>query len=66
MLSTTPRDVLGVNGFRGPLPTKLGQNNDGDLIPHQPIDTDDFRLHTAIIAHFFEKHVSEDDGMFTF
>ena len=52
-------------GSEAPTPMKLGQNKDGNQMPHQSIDTIDFRLLAAIIFHFLKKHMSEDDGMFT-
>ena len=44
----------GVNGVRGPHPMKLGQNKDGNQMPHQSIDTTDFRSLAAIIFHFLK------------
>ena len=50
-------DVWYCNRFRDSFPIKLGQNNDGNQISQQLIDTDDFWLLTAIIAHFWKTHV---------
>ena len=33
---------------------KLGQNKDGNQIPHQLIDTIEFRSLTAVIVHFLK------------
>ena len=44
----------GINGVRGPLPMKLGQNKDGNQRQHQPIHTIDFRSLAAIIFHFLK------------
>ena len=59
-------------GSEDPTPMKLGQNKDGNQMPHQSIDITDFRSLAAIIFHFLKntchdcaKHVSEDNGMFT-
>ena len=44
----------GVNGVIGPTPMKLGQNKDGNQMPHQSIDTIDFHSLAAIIFHFLK------------
>ena len=55
----------GVNGVRGPHPMKLGQNKDGNQMPHQSIDTTDFRALAAyhLCTSFECQRVN--DGMFT-
>ena len=51
-------------GAEAPTSMKLGQNKDGNQMPHQSIDTIDFCSLAAIIFHFL-KNVSEDNGMYT-
>ena len=41
-------------GSEAPTPMKLGQNKDGNQMPHQLIDTIDFHLLAAIIFHFLK------------
>ena len=41
-------------GSEAPTPMKLGQNKDGNQMPHQSIDTIDFCSLAAIIFHFLK------------
>ena len=41
-------------GSEATTPMKLGQNKDGNQMPHQSIYTIDFRSLAAIIFHFFK------------
>ena len=41
-------------GSETPTPMKLGQNKDGNQMPHQSIDTIDFCSLAAIIFHFLK------------
>ena len=41
-------------GSEAPTPMNLGQNKDGNQMPHQSIDITDFRSLAAIIFHFLK------------